>query len=79
METIKLKTHVGSDGILRLELPVNERDLDFEVVLVMQPLKEPTDELGWPVGFFEATYGSFADDPLEREPQGEYEVRDELL
>ncbi len=33
--------------------------------------------LGWSVGFFEETYGSIPDFP-EREPQGEYEVRDKL-
>jgi hypothetical protein len=26
---------------------------------------EAVDALGWPIGFFEATYGSLADDPLE--------------
>ncbi len=35
------------------------------------------DENGWPIGFFEATFGSTPDLP-EREPQGEYEVREEL-
>jgi hypothetical protein len=33
---------------------------------------------GWPPGFFERTYGSLADDPIERPPQGDYEVRDEI-
>lgn len=33
---------------------------------------------GWPPGFFERTYGSLADDPIERPPQGEYEERDEI-
>lgn len=79
METIKLKTHVGSDGILKLEVPVNVRNADLEVVVVMQPSEHPVDELGWPIGFFEETYGSLADDPIERPSQGEYEVRDEVL
>jgi hypothetical protein len=79
METIKLKTHVGSDGILKLEVPVNVRDADLEIVVVMQPSETPVNELGWPVGFFEETYGSLADDPIERPSQGEYEVRDEVL
>jgi len=30
---------------------------------------------GWPPGFFEQTYGSTKDDPLERPPQGEFELR----
>lgn len=26
---------------------------------------------GWPVGYFEETYGALAEDPLERPPQGD--------
>jgi hypothetical protein len=79
METIKLKTHVGSDGVLKLEVPVSVKDTDLEVVMVMHPSETPVDELGWPVGFFDKTYGSLADDPIERPPQGQYETRDEVL
>ncbi len=32
----------------------------------------------WPSDFFSQTYGMFRNDPLERLPQGEYEVREEL-
>jgi hypothetical protein len=32
----------------------------------------------WPLGFFEATAGAWAGEPLVREPQGDYEIRDEL-
>ncbi|MFP4394393.1 MAG: hypothetical protein ACLFTI_03935 [Anaerolineales bacterium] len=32
----------------------------------------------WPAGFFEATAGRWAGDPLVREPQGDYETRAEL-
>jgi len=31
---------------------------------------------GWPPGFIERTYGSLADDPIERPPQGQFEERD---
>lgn len=33
---------------------------------------------GWPPGFFERTYGALADDPIERPPQGDHEMRDEI-
>jgi hypothetical protein len=33
---------------------------------------------GWPVGFFENVIGALKDDPIERGPQGEYEVRESL-
>lgn len=79
METIKVKTHVGSDGVLKLEVPVGMSDRDLEVLVVVQPLEtEAADELGWPIGYFEETYGSLADDPIERGPQGEHEIRDEI-
>ena len=42
-------------------------DRDVEIVLVMQPLTlEGLDEMGYPIGYFDETYGSFADEPLER-------------
>ncbi len=79
MEAIKVKTHVGSDGILKLEVPVAVSDREVEVIVVLQPLEtEAVDALGWPIGYFEETYGSLADDPIERGPQGEHEVRDEI-
>ncbi len=36
-----------------------------------------TDANGWPIGFFERTFGSIPDLP-ERESQGDYETRLEL-
>jgi hypothetical protein len=79
METIKLKTHVGSDGILKLELPTGVTNRELEVVVVMQPLEEEeVDELGWPIGFFDRTYGALADDPIERGPDLPLEKRDEI-
>ncbi len=33
---------------------------------------------GWLAGFFEETFGSFSDEPLVRDEQGAYEIRDEL-
>jgi hypothetical protein len=36
------------------------------------------DENGWPQGFFEATAGAWAGEPLVRETQGGYEQRLEL-
>lgn len=39
---------------------------------------QETDELGWPIGFFDRTYGAFADNPLERPEQLPLETRDLL-
>jgi hypothetical protein len=78
METITLHSRVGTDGLLKLQVPVNLTNIDLDVVLVVQPVVSPGLEEGWPPGFFEQTYGSFRDQPLVREPQGEYEIRDEI-
>jgi hypothetical protein len=83
MQSIKLCSHVGADGILHLEIPVGMTDKEMEVVVIYQqieplaPSKIP-EELGWPPGFFEQTAGSLADDPIQRYPQGEYEARESL-
>jgi hypothetical protein len=75
MQTIKLDTYVGQDGILKLELPPELSDANLEIVVVVQR----KEKRGWPPGYFERTAGALADDPIERPPQGEYEERDELL
>ena len=80
MEMIKLKTHVGHDGILKLELPVGVMNTDLEVVVVMQKpaLAVEVEREEW-LAFVERTAGSLVNDPIERPPQGEYETRDDVL
>ena len=77
METITLHSRVGADGLLKLQVPLHLTNTELEVVLVVQPVST-AEAHGWPPGFFEQTYGSLRDQPLVREPQGEYEIRDEL-
>jgi hypothetical protein len=60
MQTIKLNTRVGGDGILRLELPLDVSDTELEVLVVVQR----KEKRGWPPGYFERTAGSLADDRL---------------
>lgn len=38
METIKVHSHVGTDGILQITMPANLKNTAVEVVLVVQPL-----------------------------------------
>jgi hypothetical protein len=79
METIKLTSRTDSTGKLHLELPTSLADQNVEVVVVVQPTNdEPRDALGWPVGYFEETYGIFADDPIERGDQGTFETREPM-
>lgn len=67
--------HVGLDGILELKIPTEFKDADLEVTATIKPVtpvsQKTPEELGWPVGFFEKTAGSFQDEPLVRYPQGE--------
>ena len=83
METMKVKARIGENGILKLEVPTGLSAREVEVVLVMQaagPAAEPqaVDENGWPIGFFDRTYGVLADDPIERPPQLPLEERDPI-
>lgn len=73
METLKLKTRVGDDGPLVVQLPSAFRNRALEVVLVLTEAadgeQEAVDANGWHIGFFDRTAGSMADDPIERPPQ----------
>ena len=79
METFKLQTHIGEDGVLKVELPTGFSEREVEVVVVLNPLEgDSVDALGWPIGFFDRTYGALADDPIERPPQLPLEERDPI-
>jgi hypothetical protein len=79
METIKLEAQVADDGLLKLELPTGLANRKLEVLIVIHPVEEQqVDELGWPIGFFERTYGALADDPIERPADWPLDVRDEI-
>jgi hypothetical protein len=38
METMKLRSHIGPDGILQIQMPADFKDTSVEVVVVVQPL-----------------------------------------
>jgi hypothetical protein len=83
MQSLTLHSRTGKDGILKLEMPIGVPDTDFEVVLVVQPIKgkkQPKLKTtnGWPSNFFTEVIGGWQGEPLVREPQGDYETRDEL-
>jgi hypothetical protein len=60
METVKLTTHIGSDGILKLETPVSLRDTDADILVVIVPRK-PITRQEWEF-FLEQTYASLPHD-----------------
>ncbi len=79
MQSITLRSYVGSDGILHLEVPVGLTDAELEVTVTIQPVTpskvKTLLELGYPPGFFDKTAGCFQDEPLVRYPQGEMQER----
>ena len=71
------------DAPSTISIPEELRHQTVEVIF--WPLENPdamytpaTDANGWPIGFFEATAGCLADDPIERPAQGDFEQRLEL-
>jgi hypothetical protein len=78
MKTIKLHGQTGSDGVLRLEVPTGLADEVVEILVVISPIGNVgEDRIEW-LKFIEDTAGSLSHDPIERPPQGEYEVRDSI-
>jgi len=84
-----LQVKASDDGRLIIDVPAPPNQA-FEVVLVLQPIQnqngesvvemEEVDAHGWTIGFFERTYSSFADNPIEID-RGEdlpQEERDEI-
>jgi hypothetical protein len=38
MKTIKQRSHIGTDGILQIQMPDDMKNIEVEVVVVVQPL-----------------------------------------
>ncbi len=66
MTTITIKSHVGSDGIVQLQLPTDLKDQNVTITI------QSDSEENW-LSVLEQTAGSIPD--LERPPQGADEVR----
>jgi hypothetical protein len=75
MESIKIRQHVGQDGILHLEIPVEMTERDMEIVVIYQPVQAlPTVEPS-----LESLYGICADDPIILDDRGILEALDNDL
>ncbi|GAB4407670.1 MAG: hypothetical protein KatS3mg051_1102 [Anaerolineae bacterium] len=74
METIKLSKQVGEDGILRLEMLVGA-NVDCDITIRVRP-KLSQEE--WRA-FLEATAGSLADDPIERNQPLQPDAREDIV
>ena len=76
----ELKSRVGPDGMLTLQVPVGKEDANREVVVTVQPVGEPRDATfdreEWK-RFVAETAGSIQDPTFIRHEQGELEEREE--
>jgi hypothetical protein len=73
MQSITLKSHIGSDGLLKVHLP-DIRDTDIEVVIVYQTTLPKSVEAVSLSQF----YGCLQDDSFIRHPQNEQPEREPL-
>lgn len=73
MHSITLRSHIGSDGVLKVHLP-DMRDTDIEVVIVYQT-KSTKGVEAKPLSEF---YGCIQDDSFFRHPQLEQSERESL-
>ena len=80
MRSILIRSRVGADGILHLDVPSDLVETDVEVMVILQPTRQSdlgrTEELGWPPGFFENVVGGWQGERLKRECEGECEARE---
>lgn len=81
MRSILIRSRVGADGILHLDVPSDLLETEVEVMVILQPItKLPaasgSGDLAWSPGFFENVVGGWEGEPLRREFEGEYEIRD---
>jgi hypothetical protein len=76
MPVIKLRSHIGEDGILHLDIPPEFKGQEVDVTVTIEPItEEDLSHLEWH-DFIEATYGCLADDPITRGHQGEPDKRE---
>jgi hypothetical protein len=64
MQTIKLRTYIGSDGLLKVEVPVDAADVEADVVIIytLHSKTEAVEDDEWQA-FVDGVLGD--DDPTE--------------
>lgn len=73
MESMKIKTHIGNDKILKIELPDEFANEELEIVIVFQRIAEKSlpsasktpEELGYCRRFLEEVIGSWEGQMIE--------------
>ena len=83
--TIRMKSRAGADGMIDLRIPAGVTDSEVEVEVRVSPVKSHVhsqwrsdeERLEWE-RFVDRTEGSIQDPTFVRQPQGQFEKRDEL-
>ena len=70
MRVLRILAVTEADGMIRLRFPGGKPGEMFDTAIVMSvpapPGPQPTpEELGWPPGYLESTYGSIDDETFE--------------
>ncbi|MGR3277251.1 hypothetical protein ACSYAD_19295 [Acaryochloris marina NIES-2412] len=74
---ISIRSHVGADGVLHLEVPTEFSDADLEVTVMLAPVDSlPTQTSEWQPGFFTDVIGSWEGE-LTRPDQGAFDTRED--
>jgi hypothetical protein len=76
MQTIKLESYIGNDGMLHIPLP-EIKDANVEVIIVYQQIQKP-EKRQWSSEFL-STFGAWEGEALERAPQEEQSERQPFL
>jgi len=83
MESIKVRQHIGRDGILHLDIPVGVVERELEVIVIYQPVRSYSVALEKPLvavwRSLENLYGICADDLIVLDDLGISESLDDEL
>ena len=75
MKTIETAQQAGTDGKLRLEIPVDKAGHNYHVVVIVEEqLTEGQNPDAWPPGYIESTIGQWEGD-FVCESEGPFEQR----
>ncbi len=78
MTSIEMTSRVDANGVLNLSIPLGAADANREVRVIVEPLNEAMSDEQWRQ-FVRETAGSISDPTFERQPQGDFEQREELF
>jgi hypothetical protein len=78
MNRMIVKSRIGADGVLHVNLPVSPADANREVQVTIDPVGPPPMSAEEWRNFVLMTAGSITDPTFVHHEQGEYEQREEL-